>query len=215
MQLVTPDLVADVCSLSLGVLVATAAIGIVLWLFGWRSHRFWIVLLTTVAAGLYGLQEGVAFRAPPLVAALLLAIAAGVLALALIRLLAFGAGGFSGLLLVHGAAPNLEQPLVVFVLSGLASLLLFRWFMMALSSGAGSLLVGGAILAIMNKYGTLDATAWTEQSMHLLNWIWLLMALVGFLLQFLLDRRARRHADDEDDSAGMVFPFSRFYRRAG
>src|SRR5687767_5312172 len=99
MQVVTPDLVADLCQLSLGMLLAAGSMGVVLWLFGWRSHRFWVVLLTTVIAGVYGLQEATLLKAPPLVAALLLAVAAGVLALALVRLLAFGAGGLTGLII--------------------------------------------------------------------------------------------------------------------
>src|SRR4029453_2306545 len=65
MHVVTPDLVAELCGLSLGLLLAAAASGFVLWLFGWRTHRFWVVLLTTVAAGVYGLQEGNALKTPP------------------------------------------------------------------------------------------------------------------------------------------------------
>ena len=49
MQMVSPDLIADLCGLSLGLLLAGVVIGFVLWLFGWQSHRFWVVLLTTVA----------------------------------------------------------------------------------------------------------------------------------------------------------------------
>lgn len=215
MHLVTPDLVADSCSLSLGVLLAAATVGLVLWLFGWRSHRFWIVLFITVAAGVVGLQEAALFRAPPLVAALLLAIAAGVLALALVRLLAFAAGGLAGLILVHAAAPNLDQPLVAFILSGLASLLLFRWFLMALTSFAGSLLLSHTALAFLNMYGTFDAVTWTEQNTNVLNWLCVLMCLMGFLFQFLFDRRSRRQSEDDDsESSATVFPF-RVMRRAG
>lgn len=216
MHVVTPDLVADLCGLSLGVVLAGAGIGLVLWLFGWKSHRFWVVLFTTVAAGVYGLQEAATFKTPPLVAAILLAVAAGVLALALVRLLAFWAGGVSGLLIVQAAAPTLDQPLVVFVVSGLASLLMFRWFLMALTSFTGSVLVCCAGIALLNLYGALDAVAWSEQGATLLNWICGLMALMGFLFQFVLDRRAsRRLVEVEGDDEGMFFRFSRFYRRAG
>ncbi len=216
MHVVTPDLVAELCGLSLGLLLAAAGVGFALWLFGWKTHRFWVVLLTTVAAGVYGLQEGNTFKTPPLVAALLLAIAAGVLALALVRLLAFWAGGVSGLLLLQAAAPSLDQPLVVFIVSGLVSLLLFRWFLMALTSFAGAALMCYAGLALLNWQGALDAVAWTEQSGGLLNWICVLTALMGFLFQFLLHRRATRLlADDEVEDEGMLYRFSRFYRRAG
>lgn len=216
MHIVTPDLVAELCGLSLGLLLAAAGVGIILWLFGWRSHRFWVVLLTTVAAGVYGLQEGNAFRTPPLLAALLLAIAAGVLALALVRLLAFWAGGVSGLILMQAAAPSLDQPLAVFVVSGLVSLLLFRWFLMALTSFAGAVLMCYAGLGLLNWYGAFDAPAWTEQSAPLLNWICGLTALMGFFIQFLLHRRASRVLiDDEVEDEGILYRFSRFYRRAG
>ncbi|MCI0683353.1 MAG: hypothetical protein L0Y71_14715 [Gemmataceae bacterium] len=217
MHMLTPDLVADLCGLSLGVVLAGGVIGLVLWLFGWKSHRFWVVLLTTVSAGVYGLHEAATLKTPPLVAGVLLAVAAGVLALALVRLLAFWAGGVAGLLIVQAAAPSLDQPLVVFIVSGLVSLLLFRWFLMVLTSFAGSVLVCCAGVALLNMYGALDAVAWAEQGTTLLNWICGLMAALGFLWQFVLERRGSRRqieeADDEDD--GMLVRFSRLYRRAG
>jgi hypothetical protein len=215
MHVVTPDLVAELCGLSLGLLLAAAASGFVLWLFGWRTHRFWVVLLTTVAAGVYGLQEGNALKTPPLFAALLLAIAAGVLALALVRLMAFWAGGVAGLILIQVAAPSLDQPLAVFVVSGLISLLLFRWSLMALTSFAGAVLMCYAGLGLLNWQGALDAVAWTEQSAPLLNWICGLTALLGFFVQFLFHRRAIRYvAADEVEDEGVFHRFSRFYRRA-
>ena len=218
MHTVAPDLVADLCGLSLGVLVAGVGLGGFLWLLGWKSHRFWVVLLTTVAAGIYGLQEAAAFKTPPLVAALLLAVAAGVLALALVRLLAFVLGGLTGLILLQAAAPNLDQPLVVFVLSGLVSLLLFRWFLMALTSVTGAVVLCYAGLALLHHQGALDAIAWSEQGpTTLFNWVWGLLALMGFFFQFLLDRRgARRQEDDaEEEGEGILFRIGRFYRRAG
>jgi len=216
MNVVTPELVADLCGLSLGVLLAGGGIGLFLWLFGWKSHRFWVVLLTTVAAGVYGLQEAATFKTPPLVAALLLAVAAGVLALALVRLLAFWAGGVSGLLILQAAAPTLDQPLVVFIVSGLVSLLLFRWFVMALTSFAGSVLTCCAGVALLNMHGALDAVAWSEQGTSLLNWICGLSAAMGFVIQFLVDRRAsRRQVEEVDEEEGTFFRLNRFYRRAG
>ncbi len=216
MHAVAPELVADVCGLSQGLLLAGAGVGFVLWLFGWRGHRFWVVLLTTSSAGIYGLQNAAAFKTPPLVAALLLAVAAGILALALVRLLAFGVGGTLGLIIVHATAPSLEQPLAVFVVSGLVSLLLFRWFLMALTSAGGALLLCYAGLGLLNTYGSMDALAWSEQNGAPLNWLCGLLAIMGFLVQFLVERRqARRHEDEEDDGAGILFSFRRLYRRAG
>ena len=33
-------------------------LGLALWLTGWRLHRFWIVLATTLVAGITGLASG-------------------------------------------------------------------------------------------------------------------------------------------------------------
>src|SRR5207237_9828162 len=85
MQLVAPDILSDACGLSIGLVIAGVVLGLALWLFGWSCHRFWIVLITTVLAGVYGLYDAAAFRAQPLVAALLLALVGGLLALALVR----------------------------------------------------------------------------------------------------------------------------------
>src|SRR5260370_17986016 len=119
MVLVSPDILADACGLSLGLMVLAVPAGLALWLLGWWCHRFWAVLLTTVLAGVWGLNSAPAWEAPPLVAAVLLALSAGVLALALVRLIAFCAGGLAGMLLLQAAYPHLQHPLLVFLISGL------------------------------------------------------------------------------------------------
>src|SRR5687767_10168086 len=138
MHLVAPDILADACGLSLGLAVTGLVVGLALWLFGWWAHRFWIVLATTLVAGVYGLYEAESLRAQPLIAAVALALAAGILALALVRLIAFLTGGFAGMLAIQAIAPNLDQPLICFVLFGLVGLLLFRWSFMALTSLVGA-----------------------------------------------------------------------------
>ena len=127
MQLVAPDILSDACGLSLGLVITALVVGLALWLFGWSWHRFWIVLITTVLAGVYGLYDAEVFRSQPLLAAVLLALAGGLLALALVRLLAFFAGGMAGLLISQAVFPSLDQP-ICFLLFGLASLYLFRGF---------------------------------------------------------------------------------------
>ena len=217
MQIITPDIVAELCGLSLGVILAGGVIGLFLWALGWWSHRFWIVLVTTVSAGVYGLQEAAALHSHPLAAALLLSLAAGILALHLVRLVAFTAGGFCGALLAHALAPGLEQPLAVFVICGLTSLALFRWFLMGMTSLLGATILVYAGLAFLNQRGALDAPTWSDQGATLLNWICGLMAVLGFAFQFLFDRRGRSRADDdvEEDGGGVLLGLGRFYRRAG
>jgi hypothetical protein len=189
MQFLDPDILRDVCGLSPALLITGLVMGAVLWLWGWRTHRFWVVLLMTVLAGLHGLYEGSAFRDHPLVASLLLAVAAGLLALSLVRLLAFAAGGLAGLLAIQALGPAWNQHLVVFVACGLVGLLLFRLWMMALTSFTGTLLMASAALALMNRSGKIDAVAWTEQGTVMVNWLCGLVSGLGLIVQYLLDRR--------------------------
>ena len=80
------------------------AVGLLLWLFGWWGHKFWIVLATTVVAGIAGLSSARSAGVQPFVAGLLLAVAAGLMALALARLMAFIGGGMVVLALTRAFA---------------------------------------------------------------------------------------------------------------
>jgi hypothetical protein len=190
MELLDRDILADVCGLSLPLVVTGLVLGLTLWLFGWRTHRFWVVLIMTVLAGIYGLYEAPPFRAQPLLASLLLAVAAGLLALAMIRVLAFVAGGGAGLLLVQAAAPTWSQPLLAFLACGLLGLLLFRLWMMALTSFSGALVIAYALLSLLNRADVLQAVEWSSgKGTVLFNWMCGLLAAAGLAFQFYLDRR--------------------------
>lgn len=204
MSIVATDILTDLCALSLGLILLTLAIGLLLWLFGWWGHRFWIVLTATVAAGIVGLIEADGWRAQPIIVGVLLAIAAGVLALALVRVITFAAGGFAGLYLAQTFLPTLNQPVICFLISGMVGLLLFRWFFMALTSflGSASLVYGG--LAILNYRELLDAVAWTAANATTLNTIVAGMTLFGLGFQFFLDRRRKNRDEEETDSLGAV-----------
>lgn len=191
MQLVVPDLLAEVCGLSLALSLAGLLLGLALWLCGWRGHQFFIVLLTTVLGGILTLREADSHGSHSLLMALLVAVTAGLLALALVRLLAFAAGGGAGLFILHYLLPSWNQPLLAFLLGGMVGLLLFRIWLMALTSFAGALLATYFGLALLHYYGTLDALTIAEQGQVLLNWISCLLAVVGLTLQFFLDRRLR------------------------
>lgn len=191
MQLVAPDILSDACGLSVGLLIFGIILGLALWLFGWAAHRFWIVLITTVLAGVYGLYDASIFRAQPFIAALLLALVGGLLALALVRVLSFLAGGMVGVLTANALLPSLDQP-ICFLVAGLISLFLFRLSMMALTSLAGTVLMGYSSLSLLDHYGSMDAVTWTEQGRILLNWIIGFISILGFALQILIDRRRAR-----------------------
>src|SRR5262249_11401902 len=151
MTLVLPEVLVEVRGLSPLLLVIGLAIGLFLWLGGWWSYRFWAVLGTTVVAGVFGLYEAPQLHMQPLLASILLAIAAGMLALSLMRLFAFAAGGCTCLMLVHALVPSVHAPLVCFLAGGLLAVLLFRLWMILLTSAAGTVLMLYCGLGLANQ----------------------------------------------------------------
>jgi hypothetical protein len=202
MHLVIPEILAEARGLSVGLLAGGFGIGLLLWLLGWWGHRFWIVLLSTVGAGLYGLDAGPIFGLQPLVAGLFLAVTAGVLALTLVRILAYAAGGLAALMVVRALAPMWDQPLLCFLAGGLIGLLLFRLWTMALTSFAGTLLMVYAGLCLAGQLGKWEVVPWVEQQGLLLNWLCGVVAFLGLVVQFFLERRrVRRLREREEELA--------------
>jgi hypothetical protein len=222
MELIAPDIVADVRQLSAVFAVGGLVIGTILWLAGWWTHRFWAVLGMTVLGGILGLHNAAALQAQPLVAALGLSLVAGVLALTLLRIAAFVAGGYACLLLVHAWAPSWEQPLVSFVVGGLLGWFLVRYWTMVLTSLTGVLLVLYAGLALLDKIGKLNAVAWSEGNGTTLNSIGAALTVSGFLVQIFGDWLRQRLSADKGNKrdsrkpkSGGVLASLPAFRRAG
>jgi len=193
MQFVSPDIVADSAGLTLWVQAVGFVIGLAVWLSGWIGHRFWIVLFTTLVGGVLGLQSGPAYQMQPLVAGLLLAIAAGMLALALVRLLAFACGGLATLFLVHALAPaSWHEPLAFFLIGGLVGILLFRFWTMLLTSMAGTLVMAYALLGMLGRLGKVDAVHFAEHKTATLNGLCIGAAVLGLVVQYLIDRKVEQ-----------------------
>jgi hypothetical protein len=196
MQLIEPDILAEASGLSVGISACGLLLGLAVWLTGWRRHRFWVVLTITLVAGLYGLTEATALRTQPVVAGLLLALGAGLLALALARLFAFAAAGLAALLAVQALVPTWDQPLVSFMTGGLLGVLLFRLWVMVLTSLAGALLMTYSALCLVERLAKLEAAAFAEKRTVLLNWICGGVTALGLGLQLWLNRgKAGKPAD--------------------
>jgi hypothetical protein len=191
MQMVVPEILAEAQGLSWPLYTVGLTLGLVLWLFGWKWHRFWTVSAITVLAGVYGLSDAAtAMHAQPIVAGILLALAAGMLALSLTRLMAFGAGGFAAMLAQEMWAPAWDQPLVCFLMGGILGLLLFRLWLMALTSLGGTVLMAYCGLGLC-QLARLDVVAWSGRNTLLLNWVCGGVTLTGILLQFLLTKKKK------------------------
>jgi MFS family permease len=201
MQFVAPDILAEAVGLSGFLCVLGFLTGLMLWLFGWRLHRFWIVLLATVMAGVYGLSRAPDYHSQPLLSGILLAIASGLLALALVRVVAFVAGGVAASLLIQALAPSWDEPLVCFLLGGLIGLILFRVWTMVLTSLAGGILLAYSGLCLADHMGKLKAVPWADRQTLLLNWACGGMALVGLIAQLYLERRRNRRLRAAEQAA--------------
>lgn len=193
MQLFAPEIFMEGHGLSGGLCAVGLVLGIALWVTGWLGHRFWIVLATTVFAGIIGLATSSLHGMKPLVAGILLAVAAGLLALSLIRLVVFAATGAALATALHNLGPaNIDEPLGWFLFGGLIGLVLFRFWTMVLTSLSGSVLAGYSLLFLLDTAGSVNAVELAEHKVALLNASCLAFAAVGLVLQILIERRRAR-----------------------
>jgi len=190
MVLLAPDLLKEALGLSPLICSAGLVLGLFLWLFGGRAFRFWLVLATTLLAGVGGLWLGPPLNMQPLVAGLLLAVAAGALALALVRLLIFCAVGLLGFALAQSLTPNLQESLACFVAGGLLGVLLFQFWITVLTSFLGTLFMSYSSLLLLARFSRMDVVAFTTQQAPLLNWSCAACTVLGVLIQLLMQRRS-------------------------
>jgi hypothetical protein len=198
MQFVAPDILEAGKGLSVTASGIGLGLGLLVWLLGGWGHRFWLVLVTTLAAGIHGVTIGEAFDVQPLVAGLLLAVAAGALALSLVRVGAFLAGGVTACVLGTRLLPFWQEPFVFFFVGGFLGLFLLRLWLMVLSSLAGTLMMVYSLLWLLDALGKLDALEWSARKPVLLNWACGGVTLLGLLVQIGVVRRFRPREEDED-----------------
>lgn len=193
MDLLSPDFMADLLVEGRGLSPAIPGIGLgiglLLWVMGSRGHRFWLSMAVTVAAGITGLQIAPKLEVQPLVAGLLMAVCAGALALALVRLLVFAIVGIGSLALAHAVTPGWNEPVIFFLAGGLIGVVFFRLWIMALTSLAGTVLMLYSGLCLAASLGGVDVVQLAKAQGRALEWSGLGVATLGVLVQFVLDRR--------------------------
>jgi len=185
MQLIAADIIAEANGLSVPFAAAGVAVAVLLWVMGWRWHRFWVVLATTVAAGLVGLSAHQAIGPRMLAAGVLLALAAGMMAIDLSRLLAFAVAGLGCWLIVQKVLPTFQEPLICFLIGGIVGLMLYRLQLMLLTSFAATLLFGHSAILLVEKLseGRFAAVDWVTANSLSLNIAVIAVTLAGIAIQ--------------------------------
>jgi MFS family permease len=194
MQLVAPDILDAAVGLSPALCVTGFLIGALLWFVGGLTHRFWVVLGSTLIAGIVGLFVGKRFDMQPLVAGLLLAVSIGALALALFRIVLFIASGSAVLWLAGAVAPSWDEPIACFLAGGLLGIAMYNMCVIALSSFGGTLLMSYSGLLLASAWGNADVVALAEKHGPLLDWGVGTVTVLGILVQFLIQRRRKARA---------------------
>jgi hypothetical protein len=214
MDILSPDFFADLlsegCGLSPYIPGVGLFVGLLLWLMGSRGHRFWLSMAVTVAAGIAGLHAAPALGVQPLVSGLLLAVCAGALALALVRLLVFAVVGIGSLAVAQAVTPGWNEPVIFFLAGGLIGVVFFRLWVMALTSLAGTVLIAYCGLCLAGSLGNVNVVSFAKEQARLLQLGGLGFALLGVFVQFLFDRRRakkkRREREEREEEARYRVP---------
>jgi hypothetical protein len=204
MQLIAPEILSEARGLTTAMSGTLCVLGVALWLFGWRWHRFWIVSGITLAAGLLGLNAGRAAGGTQIMAVgILLAVAAGMLALELAKVFAFVAGGCGAWLAIQWVFPQAQELWAVFLSGGLFGVLLYRLWTMLLTSLIGVLMAGHAALLLLEPLAAFDAVKWVIANQAAVNGTVVGLTVLGILLQAVAapdETEAKKDKkDDKDD----------------
>ncbi len=183
MQLIVPDVLSAARGLSPGATGFLMLVGVLLWAVGWRWHRFWVVFGITLGAGLVGLQAGQAAGGQVMVVGVLLAVAAGMLALELARVLSFVTGGCAAWAAAQAVFPQAQELWAVFLSGGLLGVVLYQLWTMLTTSLFGVLTTWHAGLVLAEQFATFDAARWAGQHAAALNGGVLTTVLLGVLVQ--------------------------------
>ncbi|WP_020475413.1 hypothetical protein [Zavarzinella formosa] len=183
MNLIVPEILTEGRGLSMAVIGTAIAVGLALWLFGWRGHRFWIVVGVTVTGGLYGLSAGQATGVNMIAMGIMLALSAGLLALELARVFAFLAAGTVVWLAVGALFPQGKELWLVFLAGGLVGILFYRLWTMTLTSFLGTIVATHAILILLGEITKFDSVAFAREHPTGLNIGIGLVSAMGLAIQ--------------------------------
>jgi hypothetical protein len=188
MHLIAPEILFEARGLSPALSGLAVLVGGLIWLCGWRWHRFWVMAAVTVAGGMIGLQTGRSSGGHLLAMSVLLALSAGLLALELARVFIFLASGMSAWMAASLLFPGGQELWVAFLIGGLLGVFLYRFWTMLLTSMTGVLLGGNALLACLDEWFQFDAVAFAARNALMLNGAVIALIIGGVAAQSMLER---------------------------
>jgi hypothetical protein len=174
---------------ALGIIVA---IGAAIALTGWRWHRFWLTITVSLISGLIGIRQAPVWGiGQPIMAGVLLATAAGCLALSLARVGLFLAYGLAIWYAMKRFAPPYAIPAICICAGGLFSVLFYRFCVVLLTSAFGSLLLCYGGLAFLQQKNIFSVSPWIGEQPIIASAIWGGITFFTLSLQLYFWRRAK------------------------
>ena len=204
MHLIDPDVIAAAKGLSFGAAGFAVFVGLLLWSLGWRWHRFWVVFGITLGAGLIGLTAGKSAGGSVMIVGVLLAVAAGMLALELAKILSFVSGGAAAWIAAQAVLPQVQELWAVFLAGGLLGVVLYQLWTMLLTSLLGILVIWHAGFVLLGQILNFDASKWVGEHAVALNGGVIAVAVIGVLVQTRTAEKkpvAEEEADSEDEES--------------
>lgn len=186
MQLIAPDVLESARGLSNGASAFLALVGLLLWLTGWRWHRFWIVFGITLSAGLIGLNAGHSSGGRQvMVIGVLLAVSAGLLALELAKVLSFITGGMAAWVGAQTIFPQSQELWPIFLAGGLVGVLLYQLWTMLSTSFLGVLITWhfGIIMIENLAKSKFTAVEFAKEHAQALNGGVIAVTIIGVFVQ--------------------------------
>jgi hypothetical protein len=197
MHLICPAVLAEAKGLSIGAAAFFAFVGLLLWGFGWRWHRFWVVFAVTLTAGVVGIGVGRTGGTQVLVVGVLLSIAVGMLALEVAKITAFVSAGTAAWVAAQAVMPQAQELWAVFLCGGLIGVVLYRVWTMLATALVGVLLFWHCVFILLDTAGVFVASEFAEKYTALLNGGIVLGAILGVGVQGWTGRAAGGGEADE------------------
>lgn len=183
MHLICPAVLTDAKGLSIGAASFFAFVGLLLWGFGWRWHRFWVVFAVTLAAGVVGIGAGRSGGTQVLVVGVLLSIAIGMLALEVAKITAFVSAGTAAWVAAQAVMPQAQELWAVFLCGGLIGVVLYRLWTMLATSLVGALVFWHCVFLLLEQLKVVEAATFAEKHVAWLNGGAVVVTVVGIGVQ--------------------------------